>query len=191
MNPVVMIKTGPELVKLCLKLKSKKYIGLDVETSLSGKPRTLCTVQISDGKTNWIVDALSTLLIFPLQEILEDENIVKIIHNASFEKQIFKQFDYEIENVFDTLTASRKIRKDAVGGHSLKAVCARELDIELDKTQQCSNWTQRPLSPEQLDYAAMDAEVLVKLYKIFNPLLKKPKPRKKADQDQTPCLPLE
>lgn len=42
-------------------------------------------------------------------------------------------------------------------------VCERELGIALDKNEQTSDWAQRPLSDEQLRYAALDAEVLLAL----------------------------
>ena len=35
------------------------------------------------------------------------------------------------------------------------------------KTQQVSDWRRRPLTPEQVTYAALDAEVLVELYEVF------------------------
>lgn len=48
-------------------------------------------------------------------------------------------------------------------GHSLAAVCRRELDKVLDKGR-------RPLSPEQLAYAALDVEVLVPPYQLVRTL---------------------
>lgn len=52
---------------------------------------------------------------------------------------------------------------DAEGGHTLREVCRRELGKPLDKSQQTSDWSQRPLSDEQVEYAALDAEVLLSL----------------------------
>ena len=43
-------------------------------------------------------------------------------------------------------------------------VCERELGIELDKTEQTSDWSARPLSKRQLAYAALDVEVLPSLW---------------------------
>lgn len=48
---------------------------------------------------------------------------------------------------------------------SLKRMVGVLLQRKLDKTQQCSNWTRRPLSKEQLDYATLDAAVLPLLLK--------------------------
>jgi len=64
-----------------------------------------------------------------------------------------------------TLEASREARgPEALGGHSLAMVCERELGMSLDKAAQTSNWSRRPLSPDQLQYAALDAEILLMLY---------------------------
>ncbi|MEJ7600096.1 MAG: hypothetical protein WKG01_19465 [Kofleriaceae bacterium] len=47
--------------------------------------------------------------------------------------------------------------------HGLAAVAARELAPHRKKTEQTSNWTRRPLSPEQVAYPAADVEVLIGL----------------------------
>lgn len=71
-----------------------------------------------------------------------------------------------MRGVHDTMVASRQRHPDALEGHSLKAVCERELNISLDKSQQTSDWAQRPLTLEQLEYAALDAEVLLLLHNL-------------------------
>lgn len=48
---------------------------------------------------------------------------------------------------------------------SLKRMVGVLLERRLDKTQQCSDWTRRPLLREQLDYATLDAAVLPLLLK--------------------------
>ena len=64
----------------------------------------------------------------------------------------------------------RPVPSDLKGkwSHALDAVCERELSLSMDKGMQMSNWTQRPLSKEQLQYAALDAEVMIQLYDIFS-----------------------
>merc|ERR1719329_1688553 len=55
--------------------------------------------------------------------------------------------------------AMQHMQRDAIPG--LKAVCQAWLHRGLDKTYQCSDWDQRPLSAAQLQYAAADAAVLL------------------------------
>ena len=75
----------------------------------------------------------------------------------------------EIKGVFDTLTVSRTLRgTNVLGGHGLAMVCERELGASLDKGEQTSDWARRPLSPQQLDYAALDAEILLPLHERFS-----------------------
>jgi ribonuclease D len=80
---------------------------------------------------------------------------------------VLQRSNIGIANVFDTLAASRRIRGRQPGGHSLAAVCRRELDKVIDKTLQTSDWTRRPLSAAQVAYAALDVEVLVQLFTLF------------------------
>ncbi len=92
----------------------------------------------------------------------------KVIHNASFERRVLARIGIELDGVFDTLEASRRRHGvDAPGGHSLATVCERELGLVLEKSAQLSNWSKRPLEPDQLRYAALDAEVLLALHDRF------------------------
>ena len=96
--------------------------------------------------------------------MLASKAIIKVIHNARFERRILAKAGLEIAAVFDTLDASRRNHgRDVLGGHSLAAVVERELNLCLNKGEQTSNWTRRPLSPEQIAYAAADVEVLIEL----------------------------
>jgi len=51
-------------------------------------------------------------------------------------------------------------KSDRIHASSLQATVAMVLERRLDKSEQCSDWTRRPLSNEQVDYATLDAAVL-------------------------------
>ena len=137
-------------------------IGFDVETTLASQ--TLCLVQVSDGKRTWVVDPFAVGELRPLGEVLEAATPLKIIHHASFERSVMKKHGIGIDGVYDTLTESRRRSPGVEGGHSLKAVCQRELGLVMDKTEQTGDWARRPLSDAQVAYAALDASVLVELW---------------------------
>jgi hypothetical protein len=114
-----------------------------------------------------VIDARAPIDLEPLARIFESPAIVKVIHNATFERSVLARANIALANMFDTLVASRRIRGRLAEGHSLAAVCRRELDKVLDKSQQTSDWTRRPLTDAQIAYAALDVEVLVQLYELF------------------------
>lgn len=92
-------------------------------------------------------------------------------HNLKFDlKQLYASLGIwldETATLADTQQASRLLA-NSVGakerGNSLAAVARDFLKIRLDKTQQVSDWSVNPLSPEQLEYAALDVLHLHRLW---------------------------
>ena len=161
-NPIRWVDTAAGLQAAVDVLMAASVVGLDVETTLND--RALCLVQVATAEETFLIDALAIPDLAPLGGLLASEDVVKVIHNAEFERSVLGRLGFEIRGVIDTLEVSRERRgRDAAGGHGLAAVCARELGIELDKREQCSRWRRRPLTEEQVAYAALDAEVLVRL----------------------------
>ena len=160
--PTSTVETPEQLEACCDVLTRTNTVGFDVETTFIG--RRLCLAQLATPTTNYLVDPLALPDLRSLDEVLEDERVEKIVHNASFERSVMRARGVELRAVYDTLRASRERRGYRVkGGHSLAAVCERELGYTLDKGAQGSDWTRRPLTKRQRSYAAADAEVLLKL----------------------------
>ena len=159
-----MVSCPSVLAELCDRLIGVDRIGLDVETTIAPSPMRLCTVQLATDEQNWIIDALTIDDVQILKPLFESPSVLKIIHNAGFERRVLGGYGIEVVHVFDTLTASRRRRGSQAEGHSLGVVCARELGLRLDKAMQKADWTRRPLTSRHIDYAALDAEVLVDLY---------------------------
>ena len=161
-NPITWVDSAAGLERLVELLLKEDVIALDVETALDFS--SLCLVQIGTKSRTWIIDALRVPNLLPLAAVLASRTIIKLIHNAKFERRILAKSGLEIAAVFDTLDASRQQHgRDAFGGHGLAAVVARELKLNLSKSEQTSNWTRRPLTSEQVAYAAADVEVLIAL----------------------------
>jgi ATP-dependent helicase Lhr and Lhr-like helicase len=161
--PAAVVEDVGVLEAVCRELAEEPLLALDVETTLD--THDLCLVQLATPRRVVLIDPLAVPALEPLRGLLESSAITKVIHNASFERGVFARLGYALHNVFDTLRASRAVRgRDALGGHSLPAVCERELGFTLDKSMQTSTWARRPLSREQLAYAAVDVEVLLPLH---------------------------
>lgn len=166
-NPIRWIGTPADLETIIGDdLSFRDVIGLDVETRLDFQ--TLALIQISTRSTNYLIDALTIRDLSPLTDVFEVARPLKIIHNAKFEHRVLAERDLELCEVFDTMVESRTLRGwSAPGGHTLAAVCWRELGLDLAKDEQISDWGRRPLTEAQMRYAAHDAEVLLPLFDKF------------------------
>lgn len=165
-RPVRWVASDAELPALCESLRREPFIGLDVETTIQN--RTLCLIQVATSSGTYLLDALELSDLSPLGEVFGEPSVVKVIHNANFERSVLERYGVPLDGVVDTLRVSRRLRGSKIdGGHSLKSVCARELGVQLDKSEQVSDWSQRPLSERQVAYAALDAEVLLRLFEHF------------------------
>lgn len=159
--PIVWVRGQDELVALAAALEAEPTIALDVETSLTDT--RLCPIQVGASSASYRIDPFVISDLTPLGRVLESPHVEKVIHNAQFERSVLGARGLRIENVLDTMVASRQRCGPLGAGHGLKAVCRRELDLVIDKRCQTSDWTTRPLSSEQERYAALDVELLVRL----------------------------
>ncbi|MCA9514875.1 MAG: DEAD/DEAH box helicase, partial [Myxococcales bacterium] len=165
-RPLVWVDSDAGLAAAVAALRRESVVGLDVETTLG--TRALCLIQLAGEEVTYLVDALEVTELGALSEIFGDATIAKLIHNAPFEREVLGRYGLELAGVVDTLQLSRGRRGAGIdGGHSLRAVCERELGVVLDKTEQVSDWTDRPLSEAQVAYAATDAEVLRALHGVL------------------------
>ncbi len=147
-------------------LAQETVIGLDVETTLDFG--TLCLVQIATATRTYLIDPFAVGDLTSLAAVLAAAQPAKVIHNARFERRVLAGVGLALDGVIDTLELSRERRGiDVLGGHSLVAVCERELGVRVDKGEQTSDWARRPLDAAQLRYAALDAEVLLTLRDRF------------------------
>src|SRR6185437_8391352 len=126
----------------------------------AAKPQLTIRNQVSERDTLELPD------LEPLGQLLANGETTKLIHCAPFEREVLGRQGFVLDGVVDTREASIRLRRTA-SGHSLREVCARELGVELDKREQTGDWTRRPLTKSQVNYAALDAEVLLRLFARF------------------------
>ena len=96
-------------------------------------------------------------------KILNDHKIQKIFHYARFDVAILrKTFQANIENIFCTKLASKLVRT-YTDKHGLKELCKELLAVDLNKSQQSSDWSSEKLSENQIRYASYDVIHLFEL----------------------------
>ncbi|MAI62680.1 MAG: ribonuclease D [Micavibrio sp. TMED27] len=163
----MLIKTQEELNGRLEALANEKYITVDTEflREKTYFPK-LCLVQVSGpDKDAFAIDPLEgDLDLKPLFELLLNENVLKIFHAARADMEIFYQImDKKLPKpIFDTQIAAMVCGYgDAIGYESL----VRNItENELDKSVQYTNWSHRPLTERQLNYALADVTHLVDIY---------------------------
>ncbi len=162
-------------------IKWPKMVAIDTETTgLDVVKDKLCLVQIGDGKGNaWLVQIKKNTPCPHLKKLLTNPKILKIFHFARFDVAKLKvALGIDVGPLYCTKIADKLVRPQAK--HSLKNLCEDYLDILLDKEQQCSDWTKKELSPEQIHYAANDVMYLHALKAILDKKLKAQKKVKLA-----------
>ncbi len=169
-----LINTPEELRATIAELSKLQAIGFDTETTdlnpYRGRLRLLQLaapdgVRIIDLNRFADEDMKQSEALAPLRELLRAPRPVKIAHNAKFDAKWTKHtLGVELGGVFDTLLASQLIAAgDQEDRHGLEAVAARYLNESIDKAERLSDWNITELSDAQLQYAAIDAAVLLPL----------------------------
>ena len=135
----------------------------------------------SEGQISWDDEALKIInqnadtnfsfLCEVPEEILNNNKIQKIFHYARFDVAILRRtFEANIENIFCTKLASKLVRT-YTDKHGLKELCRELLAIDLNKSQQSSDWSSEKLSENQIRYASHDVIHLFELKERLHEML--------------------
>ncbi len=163
------------VAKACSELGGEDYLGFDTETTeLDPFDGNIRLVQLSNGKDTHVIDLkpfadrgdLRTLPeLQPLRDLLFAPRPIKIAHNAKFDaKWVKHHLGTDVNGIFDTMLASQLIAAgDQDRRHGLAEVASFFLGIEVDKSEQVSDWSAPVLSQSQIQYAAKDAAVMIAL----------------------------
>lgn len=153
-------------------LKSfKGDITIDTETlGLNIKRDRLCLIQLRNesNKKVYLIKFdkdMSPANSKNIKSLLEDKSFTKIFHYARFDMAVLKEnLNINVRNVFCTKIAS-KLTRTYSSKHGLKDLVKEILNVELDKTEQTSDWSQKKLTKQQIQYAMNDVIYLSDLKK--------------------------
>ena len=173
-----IIKTTTELSQFCDYAYNFDYITIDTEFL---RERTyypkLCLIQLaipSDREDSAVlVDPLEgNLDLSPLYKIFSNSDIVKVFHAARQDLEIFFHDKNIIPSpLFDTQLAAMVCGfGDQVGYETLvRSICK----VNLDKSSRFTDWSLRPLSNNQQQYALADVTHLRQIYEHLKEQLKR------------------
>ena len=124
----------------------------------------LCLIQIATEDVEAIIDPLASLDLSPLKRVLTDERIMKVFHAGVQDCTVLYNIlgtpvrpIFDIQHAMLLLGQSQQI--------SLAAVVRQYCDVSLKKVESYSDWSQRPLTEEQISYAIDDVRYLPAVYR--------------------------
>jgi ribonuclease D len=154
------VTTAPALADVCARLAAAPRIGLDTEFL---RERTyharLCLVQLAAPAEAVCVDPLALGELAPLAALLADPGTVKVMHASRQDLEVLFPLAGLTRPVFDTQLAAALAGFPAQVGYA--ELARRLLQRELPKSHTRTDWSRRPLSPEQIEYALDDVRYLL------------------------------
>ncbi len=163
-----LITSSAELAALCHEFSRRDFVCVDTEFLRRNTYRPkLCLVQLAGGRQAAAVDVLAPGIdLAPLYDLMLNPGVTKVFHSASQDLEIFHIVTGEVpQPVFDTQVAAMVC---GYGGQPSYASMVEEVvGIELAKSAQQSDWSRRPLSDSQLEYAVQDVAYLGPIYRTL------------------------
>ena len=159
-----LIEDQNSLNNLCEQLVKAKVLAIDTEFV---RTRTLYAklglLQVCDGEQLALIDPLAIDDLSPFWALLTNENITKVLHACSEDLEVFLTAgDCKPVNLIDSQIMMSFL------GHGLSlgyaAMVKHYTEIELDKSESRTDWTKRPLTEKQLNYASADVDHLFSIY---------------------------
>ena len=160
-----MIETTAALAEACTELAKSEFITIDTEflRETTFWPE-LCLVQMASPTLEVLIDPLAKGLdLTPLFELMANPDVVKVFHAARQDIEIIYHLGGLIPHpIFDTQVAAMVCGfGDSI---SYDQLVQKIKNVQIDKSSRFTDWSRRPLTEKQLDYALADVTHLRDVY---------------------------
>lgn len=160
-----MITTTEALAAFCARLAAHDFVTVDTEflRETTYWPE-LCLIQMAGPEDDGIVDPLAQGIdLQPFYDLMADTSVVKVFHAARQDIEIIvNRGDLVPHPIFDTQVAAMVCGfGDSI---SYDQLVSRITGAQIDKSSRFTDWSRRPLSDKQLDYALADVTHLRDVY---------------------------
>ena len=167
-----LITTTEALADLCERLAKSEFVAVDTEFMRENTywPE-LCLVQIANTEEAAAIDPLADGIdLTPLLDLMcENEDVLKVFHAGSQDVEIIVNITGKTPfPIFDTQIAMMAISQSEQIGYA--NLVDHWLNITIDKGARFTDWSRRPLTDRQIEYAIGD---VTHLSVIFPKILKK------------------
>ncbi len=168
-----LITNDVDLVKVCDQVRECKYLAFDTEFVMEERFQAeVCLVQIATASLVAVVDPQAVSDLGPVWSLVADPEIVVVVH-AGMEDLALCQMQGGVTpcNVFDCQVAYGLVSGDYP--LSLSRMVKAIVGVRLHKSQTLTDWASRPLSKEQIRYAADDVAYLPEVHRVLGARLRK------------------
>ena len=168
-----LITTTEELNNLCNELASDTFVTVDLEFLREHHYYAkLCLIQLGSKKRCAIVDPLAeNINLQSFFDLMQNPKVIKVFHSGRQDIEIIYNLSQKIPSpLFDTQVAAMVLGFGE--SISYENLVIHLLHKHLDKTNRLSDWSKRPLTDSQLDYALSDVTHLRDIYEILAQKLK-------------------
>jgi ribonuclease D len=160
------VETAAALAEVIAAARGEPLVAADTEAASFHRYRDrVYLVQLSTRHSTAVIDPLAIPDFSPFGALLADAKVEKVFHDADYDlRTLDRDYGFRARHLFDTRVAAQLSGEPAIG---LAALLEKYLGVRLAKAHQRADWSQRPLTPAMLAYAADDTRHLPQLRDAF------------------------
>lgn len=166
-SAIEYVDTPVQLTALCKKIRNEPWIALDTEflREKTYYPK-FCLLQIATPNWAACVDPLALSQLDELFDVIYEPSIVKVLHSSRQDLEIFYQLTGKLPTpIFDTQVAAPLLGYQDNPGYAM--LVSHLLNVNLNKAHTRADWSKRPLSEAEIQYAADDVIYLCQIYQLM------------------------
>ncbi|MDD2864001.1 MAG: ribonuclease D [Methylococcales bacterium] len=173
MKNIEYINKPEQLDDLCQRIENAPWIAVDTEflREKTYYPK-FCLLQLATPEWVACVDPIALPDLKKLFDAIYNPNVTKVFHSCRQDLEIFYQLTGKLPSpIFDTQIAAPLLGFTESVGYAM--LVSSFLNINLEKTHTRADWSARPLSPDEIQYAADDVIYLCDIYQKMTAKLEK------------------
>jgi len=169
-----IITDSATLADFCTRVSTSAFVTVDTEFMRENTfwPQ-VCVVQVAGEEDAEVIDALAEGIdLTPLYDLMANPSVLKVFHAARQDLEIFYNAMKRLPApLFDTQVAAMVCGfGDSAGYETLVRQLAGR---RIDKSSRFTDWSHRPLTEKQIDYALADVTHLRTVYRKLAAMLEK------------------
>ena len=161
------ISTEADLAAFCDRAAAFDAVAVDTEflRERTYHPR-LCLVQVATPEESVAIDPIALDDLAPLADLLANERVIKVFHACPQDMEVLLQsLGVLPAPIFDTQVAAAFLGERLQTSYN--GLVHAFLGISLPKSESLTDWSRRPLTEKQLEYALDDVRYLIQAYHVM------------------------